>query len=115
MKHFDPWKILLDKIKNNGGFVNAHAHFDRAYTITEDNLNDVVYDYLHNKWLYIDSFKESATMNDYCINIQAALFDQQAMGVTSCLSFIDVDSVVSLKALRAAGLAKEYAKGPRKI
>jgi cytosine/adenosine deaminase-related metal-dependent hydrolase len=50
-------------------------------------------------------------MNDYCKNIQAALQDQQSMGVTSCLSFIDVDSVVSLKALRAAGLAKEYAKG----
>ena len=33
------------------------------------------------------------------------------MGVTSCLSFIDIDSIVGLKALRAAKLAKEYAQG----
>ena len=111
MTHFDPWRLLLDKVAKNGGFVNAHAHFDRAYTVTEENLDDVVYDKLHKKWLYVDRYKESATMNQYCKNIQAALSDQQAMGVTSCLSFIDVDSVVSLKALRAAGLAKQYAEG----
>ena len=111
MTHFDPWQLLLDKVAKNGGFVNAHAHFDRAYTITEENLDDVVYDQLHNKWLYVDKYKESATMNDYCKNIQAALSDQQVMGVTSCVSFIDVDSVVGLKALRAAGLAKKYAEG----
>jgi cytosine/adenosine deaminase-related metal-dependent hydrolase len=111
VRYFDPWERLLKRIEDSGGFVNAHAHFDRAYTITEENLDDVVYDQLHNKWLYVDRFKESATMNDYCKNIQTALFDQRAMGVTSCLSFIDIDSVVSLKALRAAGLAKEYAKG----
>ena len=111
MIRFDPWRLLLEKITKNGGFVNAHAHFDRAYTVTEKNLDDVVYDKLQNKWLYVDKYKEAASMNDYCRNIQAALQDQQSMGVTSCLSFIDVDSVVSLKALRAAGLAKEYAKG----
>jgi cytosine/adenosine deaminase-related metal-dependent hydrolase len=111
MKRFDPWGLLVEKITKSGGFVNAHAHFDRAYTVTEENLDDVVYDKLQNKWLYVDKYKEDATMNEYCRNIQTALQHQQSMGVTSCLSFIDVDSVVSLKALRAAGLAKEYAKG----
>ena len=109
MKYCDPWQMLLDKIDKAGGFVNAHAHFDRAYTINEQNLHDVVYDHLYNKWLYVDQFKENATMNDYCRNIQTALFDQKDFGVTSCLSFIDIDSVVGLKALRAAGLAKQYA------
>ena len=111
MKHYDPWQNLLNKIENSGGFVNAHAHFDRAYTVTEQNLRDVVYDHLHNKWLFVDQYKEAATLNDYCKNIQTALFDQRGMGTSACLSFIDVDSVVGLKALRAAGLAKDYAKG----
>ncbi len=109
MSFYDPWQMLLNKIEKAGGFVNAHAHFDRAYTINEQNLHDVVYDHLYNKWLYVDKFKESATMNDYCRNIQTAIFDQKEFGVTSCLSFIDADSVVGLKALRAAGLAKQYA------
>ena len=28
------WKSLENKIREAGGFVNAHAHFDRAYTLT---------------------------------------------------------------------------------
>ena len=111
MKYYNPWQSLLNKIKKAGGFVNAHAHFDRAYTINEDNLHNVVYDHLYHKWLYIDDFKETATMNDYCKNIQTALLKQKEMGVAACLSFIDVDSIVGLKALRAAKLAKEYAAG----
>ena len=50
------WKSLKNKIIKNGGFVNAHAHFGRAYTLTPvdellehgltvvlgtDNINDV--------------------------------------------------------------------------
>ncbi len=109
MKYYDPWQMLLSKIEKAGGFVNSHAHFDRAYTINEKNLHDVVYDHLYHKWLYVDEFKESATINKYCKNIQAALLSQKEFGTTSCLSFIDVDSIVDLKALRAAGLAKQYA------
>ena len=111
MKHYDPWQNVINRIEDSGGFVNAHAHFDRAYTVTEENLHNVVYDHLYHKWLYVDQYKESATMNDYCKNIQTALFDQRGMGTIACASFIDVDSVVALKALRAAGLAKEYAAG----
>jgi len=111
VRYYNPWQALLSKIKTAGGFVNAHAHFDRAYTVNQDNMDGVVYDHLYCKWLYIDNYKESATMNDYCKNIQTALFNQKDMGVTSCLSFIDMDSIVGLKALRAAKLAKDYAKG----
>ena len=110
MKYYDPWSSLINKIKKAGGFVNAHAHFDRAYTINEQNLKGVVYDHLYHKWLYVDKFKESASVKDYGRNIQIALDRQKEMGTTACLSFIDIDSVVGLKALRAAKLGKEYAK-----
>ncbi len=107
--YYNPWDELIQKINNNGGFVNAHSHLDRAYTVNEQNLHNVVYDHLYQKWLYVDKFKESATIKDYSRNIQTALIKQKEFGVTSCLSFVDVDSVVELKALRAAGMAKEYA------
>jgi cytosine deaminase len=109
MRYYNPWQQLMDKVKAAGGFVNSHAHFDRAYTIDKSNMQEVVYDHLYEKWLYVDDYKESATMNDYCKNIKIALSEQKQMGTTACLSFIDVDSVVGLKALRAAKLAKQYA------
>ena len=109
MKYYDPWQILLQNIQNNGGFVNAHAHLDRAYTVTEENLNDTVYNHLFQKWSYVDDFKENATMDIYCKNIMTALSNQKEMGTTTCLSFIDVDSVVGLKALRSAKISKDYA------
>ena len=109
MKYYNPWQQLIDKVGTAGGFVNSHAHFDRAYTVNKENMQEVVYDHLYEKWLYVDDYKESATMNDYCKNIKAALSEQKQMGTTACLSFIDVDSVVGLKALRAAKLAKQYA------
>ncbi len=110
MKYYNPWQELIDKINNAGGFTNAHAHFDRAYTISEENLEDVVYRHLHSKWSYVDNFKRTASIEDYYKNISTAIFNQSKMGTTHCLSFIDVDSVAGLKTLRAAKMAKDYAK-----
>lgn len=30
--------VILDKIRKKGGWVNCHAHFDRAFTVSEDSL-----------------------------------------------------------------------------
>ena len=111
--YFDPLEELFEKIKLNGGFVNAHAHLDRAYTVTKRDLENVVYDHLYEKWEHVDSFKEAATIEVYAKNIMTALSNQEKMNTTSCLSFIDVDSVVGLKALRAAKMAKEYTEDRR--
>ena len=40
--YIDLNKTLFNKIQEKGGFCNAHAHLDRAYTVTEQNLQDVV-------------------------------------------------------------------------
>lgn len=109
MKHYDPWSQLVGKIKQNGGFVNSHAHFDRAYTVTASDLDNVVYDHLFEKWMFVDNYKENATINDYCVNMKTAIDNQKLMGTTSCLTFVDVDSIVGLKTMRAAKMAKEYA------
>ena len=110
MSFYDPWQQLLNKVKEAGGFVNAHAHFDRAYTVSVDDIDSVVYDHLFEKWLHVDNYKKNASINDYCMNIKMAIDSQKRMGTTSCLSFIDVDSVTGLKTVRAAKLSKEYAE-----
>ena len=67
------WKSLKDKINQNGGFANAHAHFDRAYTLTEKDMQDVVYNQLEEKWRIVDGFKRSASVKEYYNNISLAL------------------------------------------
>ena len=109
--HFDPNDELYNLIMKNGGFCNSHAHLDRAYTITKQNLHDVVYNHLHEKWLYVDQYKASATEAQYYNNITKALVEQISMGTTSCLSFIDIDHVAGYRALRAAHFAKRDFEG----
>ena len=36
--YYNPFDELLVSIINAGGFVNAHAHFDRAYTVNRQSM-----------------------------------------------------------------------------
>ena len=106
---FDPNKVLIDKIKGNGGFINAHAHFDRAFTVTEDNMDKVVNYHLFDKWKFVDNFKREASTEVYIQNILSAVQTQRDFGVSAAMTFIDVDSVCGFKALEAAREAKSIA------
>ena len=100
---------LQIKVKQRG-IVNAHAHFDRAYTLTREDMENIVYKELEEKWRVVDKYKRNATVDDYYKNITSALANQRRFGVKSCLSFIDIDPVVKNKAIEAAVMAKDYAK-----
>jgi len=100
--YYNPLDELLISIKNAGGFVNAHAHFDRAYTVSKQNMRDVVYSQLKEKWKLVDEYKAFATQKDYEQNITTALQGQILMDTHKCFSFIDLDPVVGWKAIRAA-------------
>ena len=105
---FNPNKLLMRKIQNNGGFVNAHAHFDRAFTVTENNMEEVVNYHLFDKWSFVDKFKKKASVEDYYNNFKQAIDRQLALGVVAGLSFVDIDSVSEFRAIEAAQLAKKY-------
>ncbi len=105
----NPFDILDTKIRA-GGIVNAHAHFDRAYTLTKADMENVVYKQLEEKWRVVDKYKRNATTADYYKNITSALASQRGFGVKACLSFIDIDPVVKDKAITAAVQAKDFAK-----
>jgi len=107
---FNPNHKLIQRIKEKGGFINAHAHFDRAYTVTEDNMEKVVNYHLFDKWQFVDRFKKSAEVSDYLRNFERSILTQMHYGVTAALTFVDVDSVVNYKALEAAQIAKRTAK-----
>jgi len=106
----NPNEILKDKIVQAGGFVNAHAHLDRAYTLTELDMEKIVYKDLKDKWGVIDQYKHSTSTDGFERNIVKALSKQKEMGTTGVISFIDIDYVVAFKALWAAKRAKEFAR-----
>ena len=105
----NPFDALGTKIRDKG-IVNAHAHFDRAYTLTKEDMENVVYKQLEEKWRVVDKYKRNATTADYYKNITSALASQRGFGVNACLSFIDIDPVVKDKAITAAVQAKDFAK-----
>lgn len=97
----------LDRLKkaimDNGGFVNAHAHFDRAYTANdEDFKNDNVNAHLFEKWELVNKYKAASTVDSYYNHISAAVNSQISKGVTCGLTFIDCDPVSEDRALLAA-------------
>lgn len=106
---FNPNEKLKEIIKQKGGFINAHAHFDRAFTVTQDNMEKVVNYHLFDKWDFVDKFKRSACVADYLKNFERAILSQMHYGVVGALTFVDIDSIVDFKALEAAQIAKKTA------
>lgn len=104
---YDPFIELQNKIKSKGGFVNAHAHFDRAYTVKKSDLNQKANSHLFEKWKMVDEYKSKATVEQYQKNISQALMQQQRFGSSVCLSFIDIDPVCEDRAMKASWEVKK--------
>lgn len=106
------YKILSDlrqKIMDNGGFVNAHSHLDRANTINYFSKQEQ-YKFLKEKWKLVDKIKKESDYWTYKVRIDDAITDQISKGTTTICSFIDVDDVVSSKAVIAAREVSEERK-----
>ena len=62
---FDPLTELISQIKKIG-FVNAHAHLDRAYTVSkEDFSGSLIENHLFEKWKLVDKIKRESSEEDY--------------------------------------------------
>jgi cytosine/creatinine deaminase len=97
----DPKRILLDKIKAKGGWVNAHAHIDRAHILNGDNFK-LTGEALAAKWDLSDGFKKNAGVDDIYDSMARVVEDMLRQGVQALGSFIDVDPVIGDKAIQAA-------------
>jgi cytosine/creatinine deaminase len=104
--YFDLKELILKKIKENDGWVNAHAHFDRAYTITPD-LFKLVNKKRDQKWLLNGDIRKNSTVDQIYDRIAQALELLIAQGVTATCSFIDVNEEVKDRAIKAAQKARE--------
>jgi cytosine deaminase len=107
--YLDLKEEILSKIKKNGGWVNAHAHFDRAYTITPE-LFKLVNSKRHEKWKLNVDIRKNSTVEQIYDRMAQALELMISQGVTATVSYIDVDPDVKDKAIKAAEKARDAYK-----
>ncbi|MEO5949410.1 MAG: amidohydrolase family protein [Candidatus Saccharimonas sp.] len=96
-----PKRKLIDMIMDRGGWVNAHAHIDRANILNAENFT-LVDGTLKQKWDYPDAYKQAVTVDQLYANMSTALDDMIAQNVQAVGTFIDVDPVIKDKAILAA-------------
>lgn len=104
-----PWDLkiqMLEAIKEKGGFVNCHAHFDKAFYITKEGLSQSMLD-MEAKWNMSDDLKRNSTQEEVEERIRTGLDIMIGQGVTLCCSFIDAYSVMGHKHIDAANKVKE--------
>lgn len=102
--------LILKDIKKKGGWVNAHAHADRAFTINPHTLDVYKHHTLQEKWDLVDAVKKDASVDDYYKRVSMALEVMIEQGVTALGSFIDVDPVAEDRAIKGALKAREKYK-----
>jgi len=100
---------MLEAIKKNGGFVNTHAHFDKAYFITREGLDKSMVS-MEEKWRMSDGIKRDSTVEDIKSRIRRALDFLIAQGCKQTCTFVDAYDAVGHKAIDAAIAVKEEYK-----
>lgn len=102
---------LIKEVEKRGGWVNNHSHFDKAYVINDANLalGDAL---MERKWKLFNFMKKGPAYSDENLEERISraiemLIDQ---GVTLASSFIDVDSIIGLRALKIAIKVREKYK-----
>lgn len=106
--------MMLEEIKNQGGWVNCHAHFDKAFYITKEGLDKTVVD-MEQKWLMSDTIKRNSSQEAIAQRLRMALNLMINQGVSATCSFIDAHEAVGHKAIDAANQVKEEYKNKIKF
>src|SRR3989344_3181510 len=107
-----PWNLkkqMLAAIEKDGGFVNGHAHFDKAYFITREGLDKSMVS-MEEKWRMSDGIKKESTVEDIKVRIRRALDVLVSQGCKLTCTFVDAYDVVGYKAIDAAVAVKEEYK-----
>lgn len=107
-----PWDMkafFLERVEAHGGFKNHHAHFDKAFLISPENLAIGQVD-MQRKWDLYKHLKENYTEQDLVHRISHGVEIMIKQGVRYCRTMVDADSTVGTLPARAAKkVAEEYA------
>lgn len=112
-----PWdmrKEFLQVVADKGGFACYHAHFDKAYLISRENLKLSQVD-MQKKWELYKYLKENYTHDDLVERISRGVEKMRQQGVTYCRTHVDADSTVKLLPVEAALEVREKYKDQLKL
>ena len=104
-----PWNMrveFLRQVEQLGGFACHHAHFDKAYLISMENLRLSQVD-MQKKWALYKYLKENYTHKDLVERISRGVEAMIAQGARYCRTMVDADSTVKLLPMEAALEVKE--------
>ncbi|MBI3573440.1 amidohydrolase family protein [Candidatus Kaiserbacteria bacterium] len=108
-----PWDLktqMLAAIRERGGFVNCHAHFDKAYYISKEGLDRSMLD-MEVKWRMSDDIKRASSEEEISERIRRTLDMLIAQGCLSTCTFVDAYDAVGHKAIDAARKVREEYAG----
>ncbi|MCK3654428.1 hypothetical protein A4G19_01185 [Pasteurellaceae bacterium Macca] len=101
---------IRDEVIKKGGWVNAHAHADRAFTMTPEKIQIYQQANLQQKWDLVDEVKRQSSVEDYYRRFSQAIELMISQGVTAFGTFVDIDQVCEDRAILAAHKAREVYK-----
>jgi cytosine/adenosine deaminase-related metal-dependent hydrolase len=99
-----PWDMraeFMQMIANLGGFASYHAHYDKAYLISMENLRLGQVD-MQKKWALYKHLKENYTFEDLVERITRGVKNMIDQGATYCRTLVDADSTVRTLPVEAA-------------
>lgn len=100
----EPWNmksVFFQLVERLGGFACHHAHFDKAFLISLENLK-LGQVSMQKKWGLYKYLKENYTYEDLIDRIYRGVQTMIDQGATYCKTFVDADSTVKLLPVRAA-------------
>lgn len=109
MNDWDLKTQFLEAVAEKRGFVSCHAHLDKAFYITKDQLDKTMID-MEAKWHLSDEIKRNSTQEEVEKRIKTGLDIMIKQGCTLTASFIDAYSAVGEKNIDAANKVKEEYK-----
>lgn len=101
---------IRDEVIKKGGWVNSHAHADRAFTMTPEKIKIYQDANLQQKWDLVDEVKRNSSVEDYYRRFSQAIELMISQGVTAFGTFVDIDQVCEDRAILAAHKAREVYK-----
>ena len=108
----EPWDLktqMLKAINEKGGWVNCHAHFDKAFYITKQGLDKTMVD-MEMKWQMSDDIKRASSQAEIETRIRTALDILVAQGCKLTCTFVDAYEAVGHKAIDAVNKVKQEYK-----
>jgi len=109
MQNWDLKAQFIAAVEKSGGFVNCHAHLDKAFYITKEGLAKSMVD-MEVKWHMSDDIKRNSTQQEVENRIRTGLDILINQGSKLCASFIDAYDAVGHKNIDAALKVKEEYK-----